>query len=212
MREFRNRNRGNQAASAAKNDLYFNAASARLQTESDVNYARTMMPYALEYQRTSQDIATVADQRRMASEGAIVRDLTDQQGRISRDLANINNEGVRYIADRRVDESRLTADAGVRSTQIGADAQRDVAGTQLRGTRYTADAGVRSTQIGADAQRDVAGIQRSIGQDSNLSQERQRRIQGEEDRRTLAQGTDETLRLRADARGAIASKGRRFFG
>jgi hypothetical protein len=28
----------------------------------------------------------------------------------------------------------------------------------------------------------------------------------------LTQGTDETLRLRSDARGAIASTGKRFFG
>lgn len=183
IRRFTRQNRGNQAVGGAVTDLYINSASARLQTESDANYARTMMPYALEYQRASQDIATTADQRRMASEGAITRDLVDQRGRIERDLANINSGDVRYISDRRVDETRLTADAGVRSTQIGADAQRDVASTQLRGIEGT-----------------------------NLSQERQRRIQGEEDRRTLTQGTDETLRLRADARGAIAAKGRRFFG
>jgi hypothetical protein len=48
--------------------------------------------------------------------------------------------------------------------------------------------------------------------DTNRSQEEQRRIQGREDRETLGRGTDETLRLRADARGAIASTGRRFFG
>jgi len=210
------------------------------------------MPLSLEYQRGSQNIATEADMRRIWAEGDVIGGLQEQQGRIQTGLANINSGDVRYISDRRVDESRIGADAQVRSTQIGADATRDVAGTQLQGTRYTADAGVRSTQIGADAQvrstqigadaqrygadrqvdstrigADAQVRSTQIGadaqrygddtrlagvRDTNRSQEDQRRIQGSQDRKTLTQGTDETLRLRADARGAIASSGRRFFG
>jgi len=281
IRTLLNNNRGNQAVAGAANDLFFNSLSASLQRDSDASYARTMMPLSLEYQRGQQGIATEADMRRIAAEGGIMRDLTEQEGRIRTDLANINSADVRYSADRQVDATqigadaqrygydqqlagtrysadqnlagiRVGADAQVRSTQIGADAQRygydqqlagvlDTNRSQLEGTKYTADANVKSTQIGADAQRYGADRQvdstrigadaqvrsTQIGADAqrygddtrlvgvlatNRSQEDQRRIQGDQDRRTLTQGTDEALRLRADARGAIASRGKRFFG
>jgi hypothetical protein len=314
IRTLLNNNRGNQAVAGAANDLFFNSLSASLQRDSDASYARTMMPLSLEYQRGQQGIATEADMRRIAAEGGIMRDLTEQEGRIRTDLANINSADVRYSADRQVDATQIGADAQrygydqqlagtrysadqnlagirvganaqvrstqiganaqvrstqiganaqvrssqiganaqVRSTQIGADAQRygydqqlagvlDTNRSQLEGTKYTADANVKSTQIGADAQRYGADRQvdstrigadaqvrsTQIGADAqrygddtrlvgvlatNRSQEDQRRIQGDQDRRTLTQGTDEALRLRADARGAIASRGKRFFG
>ena len=212
LQSFINRNKGNEAVSGAVNDLFYNSYSAALQTESDAHYARTMMPLELERQRGLQGIATEADMRRISAEGAVLSDLTAQQGRIQTGLAQINSRDVRHVANKSLAGDRYTADAGVKSTRIGADATRDVARTNLEGTRYTADAGVRSTQIGADAQRygydqELAGVR-----DTNRSQEEQRRIQGDQDRKTLTQGTDETLRLRADARGAIAAKGRRFFG
>jgi len=223
IRDWTNNNKGNQAVAGAANDLFYNSLSSRLQTDSDASYSKTMMPLLLEHQEGTQRIATEADMRRISAEGGVIRDLQEQQGRIQTGLANINSGDVRYISDRRVDESRINSDAQVRSTQIGADATRDVASTQLQGTRYTADAGVRSTeissraqvkstQIGADAQRYGDDTRLAGVRDTNRSQEDQRRIQGGEDRKTLTQGTDETLRLRADARGAIASSGRRFFG
>lgn len=52
---------------------------------------------------------------------------------------------------------------------------------------------------------------RATAQDTSQSEERQIGLTGTEQRKTLAQGTDETLRLRRDARGAIASGGRRFY-
>ena len=281
VRAWTKKNKGNEAVAGAANDLFYNSLSARLQTDSDASYAKTMMPLSLEYQRGSQNIATEADTRRIAAEGGVLRDLNAQQGRIQTDLARINSGDVRYIANQQLAGDRVNANAQVRSTQIGADATRAVANSQLQGTRYTADAGVRSsrigadaqvrstqiganaqrygadrqvdatrigadaqvrsTQIGADAQRYGADRQvdstrisadaqvRStrIGadaqrygydtqlagvRDTNRSQERLPRIQGDEERKTLGRGTDETLRLRADARGQIASHGRRFFG
>jgi|688.fasta_scaffold795839_2 hypothetical protein len=212
VRDWTEKNKGNEAVAGAANDLFYNSLSARLQTDSDASYAKTMMPLSLEYQRGSQNIATEADTRRIAAEGSVLRDLTEQQGRIQKDVANINSGDVRYISDRRLDETRYSSDSSVKSTQIGADATRDVAKTNLAGTRYSADAGVKSTQISSDAQ--VRSTQ--IGADAQRygydSEERQRRIEGEESRKTLTQGTDETLRLRADARGQIASSGKRFFG
>jgi hypothetical protein len=183
IRGWTSNNKGNQAVAGAANDLFYNSLSASLQRDSDASYAKTMMPLSLEYQRGQQGIATEADLRRLSAEGGIARDLREQEGRFQTDLAKINSGDVRYISDRRLDETRTTADASVKSTQIGADAQRYGDDTRLTGVLAT-----------------------------NRSQEDQRRIQGDEDRKTLTQGTDETLRLRADARGAIASQGKRFFG
>jgi hypothetical protein len=241
IRSFAERNKDNEAVAGAVNDLFINSLSARLQTDSDASYAKTMMPLSLEYQRGAQGIATEADMRRISAEGSVLRDLTSQQGKIQKDVARINSGDVRYVANKQLAGNRIEAGAQVRSTQIGADATKDVAKTNLQGTRYTADAGVkstqissdaqvRSTQIGADAQRygadrevdstrisaDAQVRSTQIGADAQRygydSAERQRRIEGEENRKTLTQGTDETLRLRADARGQIASTGKRFFG
>jgi len=241
MQAWVNRNPGNEAVAGMSNDLFHNLLSAGLQTESDASYARTMMPLELERQRGLQGIATEADQRRIAAEGAVLSDLTTQQGRIQTGIARINSRDVRHVANQRLAGDRYAANAGVRSTRITADATVDVADRQLQGTRYSADRQVDATRITADATVDVADRQLQgtrysadrqvdatrIGadaqrygydqelagvRDTNRSQEQQRRIQGDEDRKTLTQGTDETLRLRADARGAIAAKGRRFFG
>ena len=299
-------NKGNQAVAGAANDLFYNAASAYLQTRSDVNYATQMMPKALEYQRGSQLIATQADLSRMAAEGAIARDLTAQQGQISTGITKLQTDALKYGADRDVDSTRLQTDAqrygydqqlaGTRlqtgaqrygydqqlaGTRYSADRQLDatrlqtgaerygydqqlagtrlqtgaqrygydqqLAGTrysadrqldatrlqtgaerygydqQLAGTRYSADRQVDATRLQTDAQRygydrDLEG--RIYVSDNELtgvregyqSEERQIGLRGSEDRKTLTQGTDETLRLRSDARGAIASTGKRFFG
>jgi hypothetical protein len=230
IRQWTSQNKGNQSVSGAANDLFYNSLSASLQRDSDASYAKTMMPLSLEYQRGSQGIATEADLRRISAEGGILRDVTAQQGRIQTDLARINSGDVRHVANQQLAGTRYSSDAQVKSTEIGANATRYVADTQLQGTRYSADRQVDATRISADAQRygydrqldgtrlqtdaQRYGYDRQLDgtRDTNRSQEEQRRIQGDQDRRTLTQGTDETLRLRSDARGAIASKGRSFFG
>jgi hypothetical protein len=137
----------------------------------------------------------------------------------TRYVADTQLRGTRYSADRQVDATRISANAQrygydrqLDGTRLQTDAQRYGADRQVDATRIGADAQVRSTQIGADAQRYGYDRQLDGTRDTNRSQEEQRRIQGDQDRRTLTQGTDETLRLRSDARGAIASKGRSFFG
>ena len=189
-----------------------------------------MMGPALEYQRGSQLIATQADLSRMAAEGVIARDLTAQQGAINTGITRLQTDALNYGADRSVDSTRLQSDAQrygadrqVDSTRLEADAQRYGYDQQLAGTRYSSDRQVDATRLQTDAQRygyDREFDGRKYVSDNELtgvregyqSQERQIGLRGGEDRKTLTQGTDETLRLRSDARGAIASTGKRFFG
>ena len=72
--------------------------------------------------------------------------------------------------------------------------------------------------MGAEAglARDLIGVQ---GKEERLTIAEQGnqdrlgfRVQGEEERKNLQEQGSQTLRLRADARGAIRSQGRRFFG
>ena len=90
-------------------------------------------------------------------------------------LAN-EQSTLRYQSDNTLSGTKYTADAGVKSTQIGADAQRHGADRQLDGVRlqtdasrygadrgyqasiYNADRGVDQARIGATAQVDSARI------------------------------------------------------
>lgn len=232
--QWANNNRGNQQVSGMANDLFYNAASADLQTRSDVNYAKQMMPLSLEYQRGSQSIATEADLRRMAAEGAITRDLVAQQGRINTGITKLETDavrygydqqlaGTRYSADRSLDATRYSSDRDLEGTKYGADrmvdstrlqtdAQRYGADRELEGSKYGADRMVDATRLQTDATRYVSDNELTGLREGYQSQERQIGLRGNEDRKTLIQGTDETLRLRADARGAITKAGGRFFG
>lgn len=71
--------------------------------------------------------------------------------------------------------------------------------------RYGADSEERTSRYSEDSRR-------ATGQDRNASEERQIGLEGQESRANLRAGTDETLRLRADARGAIRTAGARFYG
>jgi hypothetical protein len=216
-------NTGNQAVAGAANDLFYNAASADLQTRSDINYATQMMPRALEYQRGSQLIATQADLTRMSAEGAIARDLTDQQGKINTGITRLQTDAQRYGYDQGLAGTKYSSDRQVDATRLQTDAQRYGYDQELAGTKYSSDRQVDATRLQTDAQRygyDKEFEGRKYVSDNDLtgvregyqSQERQIGLRGSEERKTLTQGTDETLRLRSDARGAIASTGKRFFG
>lgn len=218
-----NNNRGNDQVAGMANDLYFNAASADLQTRSDVNYARQMMPLSLEYQRGAQSIATEADLRRMSAEGAITRDLVAQQGAINTGITRLETnavrygydrqlEGTKYSSDRELEGTRYSSDRMVDATRLQTDAQRYGADRNLEGTKYGADRMVDATRLQTDATRYVSDNDLTGLREGYQSQERQIGLRGDEDRKTLRQGTDETLRLRSDARGAIAKAGGRFFG
>ena len=169
-------NSRNDLVAGAANDLFYNAASADLQTRSDVNYAKQMAPLALEYQQGAQSIMTEASMKEKAADAAVARDLTEQTGRINTGIESIRADTLKYGADR-----------------------------QLDGTRFSQQQETERNRYSADSNR-------AIGQDRNQSEERQIGLTGAEQRRTLQQGTDETLRLRADARGAIRKAGARFYG
>lgn len=89
-----------------------------------------------------------------------------------------------------------TANASKLMAQEGAIA-RDLTdlttGRVLEGAKYTADQTLAGTKYGYD------------------SQERQIGLTGQEERRNMQQKTTEEKKLRADARGAISSYGRRFY-
>jgi hypothetical protein len=153
-----------------------------------------MMPKALEYQRGSQLIATQADLSRMAAEGVIARDLTAQQGAINTGITRLQTDALKYGADQTLAGTRYSSDRQVDATRLQTDAQRYGYDREFDGRKYVSD-------------NELTGVREGY-----QSQERQIGLRGGEERKTLTQGTDETLRLRSDARGAIASTGKRFFG
>jgi hypothetical protein len=191
-------NSQNNLVAGAANDLFYNAASADLQTRSDVNYAMQMAPLSLEYQQGAQSIMTDALLKLKAADAAIARDLTEQTGQINTGIESIRADTLKYGADRQLDSTRLNQQQ------------------ETERSRYTADSLERTSRFGQEQEtqrsRYTADSNRVIGQDRNQSEERQIGLKGAEERRTLQQGTDETLRLRADARGAIRRAGARFYG
>ena len=276
------KNANNDSVKGLANDLFYNFASAGLQTRSDVDYARQMTPEALRFQQGQQDISTAADLRRLAAEGDLVRGLTEQQGQFgleqrriegaterygadrqlniaqeqasaARDVANIQGSTELGVADRQTAAQRYLADqqryGATDVANIQAGAERDVATTQAGAQRYLADqqrggatdvANIQgysqryTADVQAGAERDVAttqaGAQRYLADQQRAgsenvartqadatrygfdSQERQIGLTGEQERLTEQQRTTEQLRLRADARGAIRSAGKTFYG
>jgi hypothetical protein len=219
-------NKGNATVQAAANDLFYNAAMQNIGTRGSVDYANQMSPVALRYQAASTKIAEEADLRRLGAETSAARGVIQQQGDLNYRDNRLTAETRRYEADRDFDKTAV----GAKATMYGADRSVDIAKEQtraqsyesdnrLRGTametaaaRYVGDRGVDSTRLTADASK--YGADRGLEgiKDSNRSSEDQIRISGRQDRKTLTQGTDETLRLRADARGAIQTAGKSFYG
>jgi hypothetical protein len=128
----------------------------------------------------------VARENRLGSDFAEVA-----RGQTARDVASTQASGARDVAR----ENRLGSDfAEVTRGQTA----RDVASTQASGARDVA-----STQ--ASGARDVATIQGDYNVRNTTETGRQSRLlEGEK--------TDQQMRLRADARGAIRSAGGRFYG
>lgn len=217
---FKSLNTGNDAASAAVNDLYYNAASADLQTRSDVNYAKQMIPLSLDLQKGQQEIASAADLQRLGAEGAIVRDLVDMQGKYEIEGTRLETDAQKYGYDKSLQASNYRADADLAGTKYGADknleANKYVSDNKLEGDKYVSDNDAAWRIYAADrdeswrkyvADRELEGTKYGWN-----SQERQIGLTGMEQRKTMSHETDQTLRLRADARGAISSAGKRFYG
>lgn len=188
------KNANNDSVKGLANDLFYNYASANLQTRSDTDYAKQMAPLALDYQKGQQDIATQADLQRLAAEGDLVRGLTDQQGRFTTLQKEIEAGAARY----------------------GADAQRDVGFRQSLAEEFGAERTAEAAKYGAEKTAEAAkyGADRQLeGQRYGFdSQERQIGLTGEQERLNKQQDTTEQLRLRADARGAIRTASKSFYG
>ncbi|MGA1730582.1 MAG: hypothetical protein ACO4B5_10160, partial [Steroidobacteraceae bacterium] len=118
----------------------------------------------------------------------------------------------RYGYEKQLEGQKYSADRELQSTRVQAGAQRYGYDRGLEGQKYSADRELQGTRVQAAAQRYGYDTQLTGQREGYASQERQIGLQGAEDRKTLTQGTDETLRLRADARGAIRQAGRRFYG
>jgi hypothetical protein len=192
--DWANRNKDNSTATAAANDLFVGAARSSIQRDSDVAYSRSMISPMLDLQRGQQGIATEANMRDIAAKGAVAQDLERIKGDTFRDVQNIEAGANRYGADQNLAGRRYEADSADRRTGMETDAQRYGVDKNLDGRRYEADSAERRTGM------ETASMERQIG------------LRGGEDRATLKQGTDETLRLRTDARGAIRDTGRKWFG
>lgn len=117
---------------------------------------------------------------------ANLRDIA-ARGAVSQDLERIKGDTYRDVAN-------IETQSAERQIEKQTGAQRYGYELALQGTQDTNRSAERRTDT------ETQSAERRIG------------LQGSEDRRTLTQGTDETLRLRADARGAIQDRGRRWFG
>ncbi len=144
------------------------------------------------YELQLQGVGLQTEAQRFESKQATQRTGMQETGATQR--TGMETETQRYGFDRGLEGQKYSADRGVDSTRIQADAQR-----------YGADRGLDGIKYGAD--RNLEGIRAT-----NQSDEDKIRISGGENRKTLTQGTDETLRLRSDARGAIRSAGKSFYG
>lgn len=217
------KNKDNPTVGAAGADLAYNTLTSSAQRESDVRYAKEMSPVALDYQRGAQGIASDAEDRRIASQGRVDLDrdkLTtdaqrygyEQQAGAQRygadqEFAGVSKqaEAQRYVSDTQAGAQRHASDQELAGVGKQTEAQRYVSDTQAGAQRYTSDQEFAGTKYVSDQKT-------ASEREGYQSQERQIGLTGAEQRRTLAQGTEETLALRRDARGAIKEVGSRSFG
>jgi hypothetical protein len=167
-----------------------------------------MTPIALRYQQASTNIAEAADLRRLGAETSAARGLLQQQGDIGYRDNKLAAETQRYGYDQQVKAVGLQTGAQrYESSQATART-----GMETQAQRYDSDQRLKGVGLQTDAQRFESSQATERTGMTNRSDEEKIRISGGEDRKTLTQGTDETLRLRSDARGAIRSAGRSFYG
>lgn len=117
-------------------------------------------------------------------------ELMAAEGRIAKDMQSDELATNRYQYDRQLDAQRLSSDA----TKYGADRQVDATRLTADATKYSYDRQLEGTKYQSD------------------SEERQIGLKGSEERKSMIEKTNQELNLRRDARGAIASAGRRFYG
>lgn len=132
-----------------------------------------------------------------------------EQAGAQRFTASRQAEASMFGAREQAGAQRFAAEREAQASMFGAEqqagAQRYSAEQQAGAQRYGADRSLEASRYGADRQLDATRYTAD-------SAERQIGLTGAEERKTLIEKTNQDLALRRDARGAIASAGRRFYG
>jgi hypothetical protein len=182
---------GNETVAGLGHGTFADVFRTQVNTGLNIQYNDAFLGSLGNYQAGLETLRAGNTSQLMAQEGAISERLLDMQtGRqlaSNRYVADRNLAGVRYNADRDLMGNMYTADRSLESNKYTAD-------RSLESNKYTADRGLEGVRYGYD------------------SQERQIGLQGTQDRLTKSHETDQALRMRADARGAIRSQGARFYG
>ena len=105
------------------------------------NYALSTNP--LVQRSMAEDNRNFTEDSRRFDKGLGFKDTADQRA----------NDTNRFQSSNALEGSKYNADAGVKSTQIGADAQRYGADRNLEGNKYNADTSLAGTRLQTDASR-----------------------------------------------------------
>jgi hypothetical protein len=174
------------------------AARGLLQQQGDIGYRDNKLAAQTQRYGYDQQVKAVGLQtgaQRYESSQATAR-------------TGMETQAQRYDSDQRLKGVGLQTDAQrYESSQATART-----GMETQAQRYDSDQRLKGVGLQTDAQRFESSQATERTGMTNRSDEEKIRISGGEDRKTLTQGTDETLRLRSDARGAIRSAGRSFYG
>jgi hypothetical protein len=207
------------------------AARGLLQQQGDIGYRDNQL--AAQTQRYGYDqqlsgIGLQADAQRygydqqlkgvgLQETGATQRVGLQEAGATQR--TQIQDSGDTRRVGLQTDAQRYGYDQQLKGVGMQTDAQRYESsqatartGMETQAQRYGYDQQLKGVGLQTDAQRFESSQATERTGMTNRSDEEKIRISGGEDRKTLTRGTDETLRLRSDARGAIRSAGRSFYG
>lgn len=95
-------NKDNPAVGAAGADLAYNALTSKAQEDADFSYAKRMAPEALKFQRESQEIDSIAQDRSFRTQGDEQRKTVAQEGTEQRStLTQATDETLRLRRDAR---------------------------------------------------------------------------------------------------------------
>lgn len=131
-------NKSNPTVRAAGADMALNAMTSAAQRESDVEYSKAMTPYAIDYQRQSQDIASAANERQIRAQGEQDYRRAELESGTRKYEADQTQSGIRYAKDRDLEGTRYVADqdlAGEREGYQSAERQIGLTGKEERETQ-----------------------------------------------------------------------------
>lgn len=210
----------------------------QVNTAQSLQYNDAYLGSLGKYQEALENLRKGNTMELMGQESAVTERLQGQQISGQKDLANIQAATTRYGYDKdlegiknQTETQRYGFDTDLKGTDIksgreleaakeSAGAQRFGYEQQFKGTDVSSARELEGTKETAGASRfaaDVSSARQLEGQKYGYeSQEKQIGLTGREERETLkekyAQEKESQLALRADARGAIARAGSRFYG